>query len=61
MVPKRCLFDLDLNLCPMRQIRPDNSVIEAIDDIDSTVAIHSTGHEPAKGNCQVRLLTMLSG
>jgi len=30
MAPKRCLFDLDLDLCLVKQIRPNNSVIEDI-------------------------------
>lgn len=49
MAPKRCLFDLNLDLCLVKQIRPNNSVIEDIGDINSTVAIHAAGHGPAEG------------
>jgi hypothetical protein len=45
MAPKRCLFDLDL--CLVKQIRPNNSVIEDIGDMNSIVAIHAAGHWPA--------------
>ena len=47
MASKRCLFDLDL--CLVKQIRPNNSVIEDIGDINSTVVIHAGGHGPAEG------------
>lgn len=40
MAPKCCLFNLDLDLFLVEHIRTDNSVIEDIGDINSTVAIH---------------------
>ena len=61
MAPKRYLFDLDLDLCLVKQIRPNNSVIKDIGNINSTVPIHAAGHGPAEGNRRSRFLTILSG
>ena len=56
MAPKRCLFDLDLDLCLVGQVHPNNSVIEDVGDINPTVAINTARHGPAEGNTPISYL-----